>query len=281
MLNLIRSDVYKLRKAKSFWACVAISIALSVVLMFFFDFTYKMMNTIPNQAEISDEALQENGLNISVGNIPMTYEDLNASSMLLSQFSSDSSILIAVFISLFVGGEFSYGTIKNLASKNFSRTKIYLSKLLVSIVAALFLTLLSVAASTLTGTALWGFGDVSSDFAQTLVKGSLIQLLLITAFASLFVMISMLIRQNGGAIATNVCIMEFSALAVMLGEMAMKKIFDKTVTLSNYLLSTNMNQIASQELTTKLITRSILVALGFFVITTTIGLISFNKRDIK
>lgn len=281
MLNLIRSDMYKLKKAKSFWICVIISIALSVLMTIVIDLTYKMIDDSQSQASVSDETMQENGMNISIGNTPLTYDDLSGSRMLLTNFGSDASILIAIFISLFVSGEFTYGTIKNLASKNCSRTQIYLSKLMISIGSAIFLTLLSVAISTLAGTALWGFGEVSSSGAKSLVIGSLIELLLITAFASLFVMVSMVVRQNGVAIAANFCILQFVSLLVMLGEMAIKKIFDKTVTLSNYLISTNMNQVATQELTQKLITRSILVAISFIAVTTAIGIISFNKRDIK
>lgn len=281
MLNLIKSDIYKLRKAKSFWICIIIAICLSAIMTYFIDFTYKMMNNIEAETLASEEMMQQNGMNISVGNTPLNYDDLNASSLLLTQFSSSAAILMAVFISLFVGGEFTYGTIKNLASKNYSRTKIYCSKLIVSIAASLFLTVLSVGSATLVGTALWGFGDVSSEMAGDLIVGSLIELLLITAFASLFVMFSMLVRQNGGSLAVNICTLEFVSLFVMIGEMVIKKVFDKTVTLSNYLLSTNMNQIAMQELTGKQITRSILVAVVFLTATTAIGLYTFNKRDIK
>lgn len=281
MLNLIKSDIYKLRKAKSFWICIIIAICLSAIMTYFIDFTYKMMNNIEAETLASEEMMQQNGMNISVGNTPLNYDDLNASSLLLTQFSSSAAILMAVFISLFVGGEFTYGTIKNLASKNYSRTKIYCSKLIVSIAASLFLTVLSVGSATLVGTALWGFGDVSSEMAGDLIVGSLIELLLITAFASLFVMFSMLVRQNGGSLAVNICTLEFVSLFVMIGEMVIKKVFDKTVTLSNYLLSTNMNQIAMQELTGKQITRSILVAVVFLSATTAIGLYTFNKRDIK
>lgn len=281
MLNLIKSDIYKLRKAKSFWICIIIAICLSAIMTYFIDFTYKMMNNIEAETLASEEMMQQNGMNISVGNTPLNYDDLNASSLLLTQFSSSAAILMAVFISLFVGGEFTYGTIKNLASKNYSRTKIYCSKLIVSIAASLFLTVLSVGSATLVGTALWGFGDVSSEMAGDLIIGSLIELLLITAFASLFVMFSMLVRQNGGSLAVNICTLEFVSLFVMIGEMVIKKVFDKTVTLSNYLLSTNMNQIAMQELTGKQITRSILVAVVFLTATAAIGLYTFNKRDIK
>lgn len=281
MLHLIQSDLYKLRKAKSFWICIIVAVVLSSVMMFFLDFTYKAMGNVQSQAQADEQMLQENGVNISMGNLPANHDDLSASALLLSQFASNTSILMAVFLSLFVGSEFTHGTMKNLASKNFSRTQIYLSKLIVGIGASFFLTLLSVAASTTVATALWGFGDVSSSMKSTLIKGSLIELLLIAAFASLFIMFSMLVRQNGASLATNICVLEFVSLFIMIGEMLFKKLFRKTVTLSDYLLSMNMNEVATNTLTGKLMTRSILVGIFFLVVSTCIGLYTFNKRDIK
>ena len=67
----------------------------------------------------------------------------------------------------------------------------------------------------------------------------------------------------------------------MIGEMLFKKLFGKTVTLSDYLLSMNMNEVATNTLTGKLMTRSILVGIFFLVVSTCIGLYTFNKRDIK
>lgn len=117
MKSLIRSDFYKLRKAKSFWVCMILAVALAVFSVLIMDFSVKLMDKVPQQAAQEEAALEESGLNISTNGIPMSSADLNASSMLLMQFAGTTTILISIFVSLFVGGEFSHGTIKNLASK--------------------------------------------------------------------------------------------------------------------------------------------------------------------
>lgn len=281
MRHLIKSDFYKLKKAKSFWVCMIIAAALAVFSVFAMDFSAKLMEQIPQQAAEEQAMLEESGLNISTDGIPRTSEDLNASSMLLIQFAGTTTILIAIFVSLFVGGEFSHGTIKNLASKNYTRAQIYFSKLIVSIVAAIGMTVFYVIVATALGTALWGFGNVEHAFTVNLCKGIPIELLLVSAFTALFVMFSMLIRQNGGALAANIFFLEFISLIVMIGEMVVNKIFDTSITLSNYLIDMNMTQIATSEITGQLAARSICVGLGFFAASTVIGLLSFQKRDIK
>ena len=258
MKSLIRSDFYKLRKAKSFWVCMILAVALAVFSVLIMDFSVKLMDKVPQQAAQEDAALEESGLNISTDGIPMSSADLNASSMLLMQFAGTTTILISIFVSLFVGGEFSHGTIKNLASKNHTRTQIYLSKIIVSVIAAIVMTLLYAVVATGLGTALWGFGKVDSSFVANACKGIGIEFLLVSAFTAVFVMFSMLF-----------------------GEMIINKIFDTSITLSNYLIDTNMTQIATSDITGKLAARSICVAFGFFIVATAIGLISFRKRDIK
>ena len=197
MKSLIRSDFYKLRKAKSFWVCMILAVALAVFSVLIMDFSVKLMDKVPQQAAQEEAALEESGLNISTDGIPMSSADLNASNMLLMQFAGTTTILISIFVSLFVGGEFSHGTIKNLASKNHTRTQIYLSKIIVSVIAAIVMTLLYAVVATGLGTALWGFGKVDSSFVANACKGIGIEFLLVSAFTAVFVMFSMLIRQSG------------------------------------------------------------------------------------
>ena len=108
MKSLIRSDFYKLRKAKSFWVCMILAVALAVFSVLIMDFSVKLMDKVPQQAAQEEAALEESGLNISTDGIPMSSADLNASSMLLMQFAGTTTILISIFVSLFVGGEKSY-----------------------------------------------------------------------------------------------------------------------------------------------------------------------------
>lgn len=126
------------------------------------------------------------------------------------------------------------------------------------------MTLLYAVVATGLGTALWGFGKVDSSFVANACKGIGIEFLLVSAFTAVFVMFSMLIRQSGGTIAANIFFLEFISLIVMFGEMIINKIFDTSITLSNYLIDTNMTQIATSDITGKLAARSICVAFGFY-----------------
>ena len=175
MLNLIRSDIFKLKKAKYFWILLIINILLAVGTVCLLDFTYKLAgDSIEAQLSQEQAALDDAGMNVSVEGIPTGHDQLSTSSQMLTFFAGNTTLLMAVLISLFVGSEFNNGTVKIIASRNYSRLKIYLSKLFVGILASVLFTLVFVLAATMTATALWGFGDVSGSYAsQLLLKGAL------------------------------------------------------------------------------------------------------------
>ncbi|MBE5063828.1 ABC transporter permease subunit [Lachnospiraceae bacterium DSM 108991] len=281
MLNLIRSDIFKLRKAKYFWILLFINILLAVGTVYLLDFTYKLAGD-SMEAQLTQEqaALDDAGMNVSVEGIPTGHDQLSASGQLLTFFAGNTTLLMAVLISLFVGSEFNNGTVKIIASRNYSRLKIYLSKLFVGILASVLFTLVFVLAATMTATALWGFGDVSGSYAsQLLLKGAL-ELLLGASYVSLFVMFSFLIRQNGGSLAANICFLEFTSLVVTLGEMLIHHFLGRTVTLSDYLPDMCMTAL-TQNPDRNTLLRAALVGVCFLLVPTLVGAANFRKRDIK
>ena len=281
MLNLIRSDIFKLRKAKYFWILLFINILLAVGTVYLLDFTYKLAGD-SMEAQLTQEqaTLDDAGMNVSVEGIPTGHDQLSASGQLLTFFAGNTTLLMSVLISLFVGSEFNNGTVKIIASRNYSRLKIYLSKLLVGILASILFTLVFVLAATLTATALWGFGDVSGSYAsQLLLKGAL-ELLLGASYVSLFVMFSFLIRQNGGSLAANICFLEFTSLVVTLGEMLIHHFLGRTVTLSDYLPDMCMTAL-TQNPDRNTLLRAALVGVSFLLVPAVLGAASFRKRDIK
>lgn len=281
MKHLLKSDFYKLRKAKYFWICLIANLALAAASVFLLDFTYRINgDAMAAQMEEQQKAMEETGINISMEQIPTSYEELSASHELLTFFAGDTTLIIAVLISLFVGSEFNHGTIKNIVSRNYSRSKIYLSKLITSIAAAVCFTLLFALVSTVVAAALWGFGEPASGFWGKALASAGLELLLCSAYVSVFVMFSMLIRQNGGSLAANICFLEFISLAVMIGEVIIKKLFDKTVTLSDYLIDTNMNAVAA-GLNRTIVVRSLCVSIFFFGAALIIGMYDFRRRDIR
>ena len=281
MLNLIRSDIFKLRKAKYFWILLFINILLAVGTVYLLDFTYKLAGD-SMEAQLTQEqaALDDAGMNVSVEGIPTGHDQLSASGQLLTFFAGNTTLLMSVLISLFVGSEFNNGTVKIIASRNYSRLKIYLSKLFVGILASVLFTLMFVLAATMTATALWGFGDVSGSYAsQLLLKGAL-ELLLGASYVSLFVMFSFLIRQNGGSLPANICFLEFTSLVVTLGEMLIHHFLGRTVTLSDYLPDMCMTAL-TQDPDRGTLMRAALVGFCFLLVPAVLGAASFRKRDIK
>lgn len=281
MLNLIRSDIFKLKKAKYFWILLIINILLAVGTVCLLDFTYKLTgDSIEAQLSQEQAALDDAGMNVSVEGIPTGHDQLSTSSQMLTFFAGNTTLLMAVLISLFVGSEFNNGTVKIIASRNYSRLKIYLSKLFVGILASVLFTLVFVLAATMTATALWGFGDVSGSYAsQLLLKGAL-ELLLGASYVSLFVMFSFLIRQNGGSLAANICFLEFTSLVVTLGEMLIHHFLGRTVTLSDYLPDMCMTAL-TQNPDRNTLLRAALVGVCFLLVPTLVGAANFRKKDIK
>ena len=280
MKNSISSDLFKLRKSNYFYVCLIISIILSVATVFLMDFAYKNLK----QSSTSEPS----GVTVEIGNEVTSEANtdvlMNAptgSSTMATFFgSSSAALLLAVVISLFVGSEFNNGTIKNSASTNLSRSKLYASKTIVGVLAGLFYFLVSGIIATLFATFLWGFGDISAGFWSDTLLSIGVEGLIIAAYVSVFTMFSMLIRQNGGSLAANICFLEFLTLIVQLMMFAAKQLFDWEINLTQYLLDVNMTNVAT-NFTSKIFIQGALVALGYFVVTYIIGVTSFKARDIK
>lgn len=266
MGNLIRADIYKFLKSKSFLVCTIISIGLAIASVFLMDFAKNAMTMVSNGAEVTTQAM---------------YGTLDASHQMGMSVNGNTPLFMAIFLSIFVGMEFNLGTIKNVATKAYSRTQIYISKLIVSFLGTLVITAITAAAFVLTALALWGFGNPESGFAVHTLQMYGIEMLIHLAYASVFIMIAMLVRSSGVAIAVSICLQQFVGLGISLLEFVVNKVFDWDVTLSNYLLSTNMTAVATKELTGELMLRSTLVALVFLLGAALIGIITFRKRDIK
>lgn len=281
MTHLLRSDFYKLRKAKYFRVCLIITILLAIGTVFLLDFTYRIAgDQMASQMASQQDALSESGVSISVEGIAGSYEDLGAAGQLLTFFAGNTTLILAVLVSLFVGSEFNHGTMKLIASRQYSRLTIYSSKLIAAMAAGIFLTLIYVLFSFLTASFVWGIGDAPSQGWARTIGAAVLELFLLCAFLSLFVMFSFLIRQSGGALALNICFLEFVSLFAILGEMLVKKLTGKEIVISNYLLDTNMNALLG-DLHSDIVLRALIVGICFFAVSFLIGAASFQKRDIK
>ena len=253
MSKLLASDFYKLKKTKSFFVCLILLLALAVGGVLISHFTYQLA---------------------AQGVHP------DASLYIKSTFSSDSLLFTSIVVSLFVACEFGFGTIKNTASRGFGRCGIYGSKLIVSCFISVVYFLLYAAVASCLAAILWGFGPVDSSYWPQLLGTLGLEILLILADTSVFVFVSSLIRQTGGAIAVNICLMSFAPMMVQMGQMLLNYLLKTEWDFSQFLISMNIIAVSS-GLSQEVCLRALLVGILYFAITTAAGMWIFQKRDIK
>lgn len=118
-------------------------------------------------------------------------------------------ILTAAFSGLFIGTEYSGGTIRNKLVIGHTRRDIYLSSLIISITAGLIICLSYILAAMIPGVILLGFSE--GVMVEVMLQTFLLILLMTAAFSAIFTMFSML-NQNK---ALN-CVIVLMGIFVML-----------------------------------------------------------------
>ncbi|RCX12954.1 hypothetical protein DFR58_11910 [Anaerobacterium chartisolvens] len=257
MTNIIRSELYKLKNSKPFYICLFVCAAIAVFLALAIQMGVVARGT-EDVAAIAD----------SISAVSLLEQTLGLTFL---------PTLFGVFVSLFVSGEFYNGTMKNYVSKGVNRVQIYLSKIVVCGMAVLTMYVVNFAFSCITGTILWGFDPYGVATFSNLAAMLLGEGLLLLAYSSIFVFVSMWLRSIVASIAVNICAVSLFPTLLM----AVNYVIGDNVTLSNYWISGNITALASLAPESGAVLQGIIVGLCYLLGGTIIGSILFKKQDIK
>ncbi len=260
MINILKVDLYKMFKAKSFYVIGIILAAFSALNAYAF-------------AEISLDANEELLMLINSNFFVVFMQNVNS-----------VVTYVTLFVVLFMVSEFSNGTIKNIATKGYLRESIYFSKLIVGAVS----TLIYVAVVALSIYLPYIFvlrGHITNEFEvpKYFINSFFIMLLHLLAYISIGLMIASLVRKSGLSV---VCLFAFTSLIPFILDMLDKLLasnFETKFSLSKYFISGSLGYAISQadlSIPDKDILRIILVPICFFVASVAIGVTVFKKRDI-
>jgi hypothetical protein len=257
MTNLLCSDFYRLFKSKSFYICTAVA-------MFFMGlsiFIVKWAATMTSK--------EEGGAAVS-----MMYKD-GITYGITSFASSNVQLILSIIIAIFVTSEFTYGTMKNVVSKGFSKVQIYFSKLITMIAATLIIIFATVLTGTVCAAIITGkLGAVSPEVLKIIG----IETLLNTARASLFVLVAFLVRNLGGAIAINIIgVISIEPMIFMLLQYLAKN----KIKFSDFSLSFNISCYFGSTVQTEDYIRSLIVGVVFLAVSIIAGIFAFQKADVK
>lgn len=260
MINILKVDLYKMFKAKSFYVIGIILAAFSALNAYAF-------------AKISLDANEKLLMLVNSNFFVVFMQNVNS-----------VVTYVTLFVVLFMVSEFSNGTIKNIATKGYLRESIYFSKLIVGAIS----TLIYVAVVALSIYLPYIFvlrGHITNEFEMPkyFVNSFFIMLLHLLAYISIGLMIASLVRKSGLSV---VCLFAFTSLIPFILDMLDKLLasnFETKFSLSKYFISGSLGYAISQadlSIPDKDILRIILVPICFFVASVAIGVTVFKKRDI-
>lgn len=213
MGKLILSDIKKLMHCRTLWVCSVVAFFIGTLMTVLYDMAWNNMTDTQNYQMVFS-FLKTLGM------------DSDTSKQLLSQFPSqvfwqyintllsDGNIIVLapIVISVYIGAEYNEGTFKNTLARGFSRTSVYISKYISSVI-AMAVTVLSY---------ILGGGIVAAyKFDLTTDVSDREMLIMVLAYAALFIaltavfmLIAVLAKRTGLAIALTIVIPIFISLFV-------------------------------------------------------------------
>lgn len=260
MSNLLRSDFYRLFRSKSFYVCTVVAMGLIALNIFLLDWASRVAGE---------------GVNLDVSTL---YKD--GISYGLTAFSNGNvQMILGIIIAIFVTAEFSHGTMKNVVSKGFPKLQIYLTKLISMTVASYIIIIATFVVGTISAIIVTGtLGDLNGEYISKIVKTIGIELLLNTALTALILLVSMVVRNLGAAIAINIIgIMSFGPLIFSILEYVVKG----KIKFTEYSLLNNIAFYANNTAKGSDYLRSLIVGLIFLAVSTVLGIYAFKKSDVK
>ncbi len=195
MKNILKFEVRKLFRMKILYICLGILIGLALLNVLTMYLMYKI-----STEEIFGEAFIE-------------FASTTAVTILKSELSQQSgTILIALFVTLYVCDDNMNNTLKNIYGRGYGRDGVYFGKLIIALCVALSYAVIDMLFSFVFGCIFFKVGTADATIVGTIV----VQLLAALAYASLFFFLTTVIKKTGGAVVCNVLITMFFAMVLTL-----------------------------------------------------------------
>lgn len=254
MLNLIRTDIYKLLKSTSFRVCGVLLLLLSGTENFLYHLVEKIGGGMGGQMTVISR---------------------------IQTADTSYLILLSIVVSLFIGSEYTYGTIKNLASKQYERSKIFASKWLVSMGLATVYFVLSLVVVGITAAFYWKTGDVSGAVISETAAYLFTKYILVLSITSLYVMAAFLIRKTQFILPVAIIGVDMIGTVALYGDMGLTKLFGHSVELAKYWPGNTLSILIQSGMKNADLVTGIVTGIVFLTAAAVVGVMHFKAVDIK
>lgn len=179
MVNILKSEFYKLRKTKNLFICVILVAIMAVLQIILIDILFNMLASMMDSTRASMFWNMYKAMN------------LTGSGCLFEIGENDAFTPIVVIISaLVVTNEFSCGSMKNILARGINRNKIIIAKTIVSAFSAIVVFIVYQIMLSLTATVVSGWGNMNKSTGEFFTDLLLVEVLNIILVALLSVFAS-------------------------------------------------------------------------------------------
>ncbi len=242
MGTILKFELYKLFRQKSFYICTAVMAALTVIGALISKIASKMVDSF----------------------------DMNGLKYMASAAGNSEFVLIfSIFTALLICDDFAHDTIKNIICKGYGRTNICISKYITSLVAMTIMYVSMIIVSFLIGTAFWGIGS-EDKVASRLI----LQFIVLLGYHAFFFAVSLVIGKTGGAISVNIIVPMMGGLIFTIADSLLKL---DNISFSDYWIENAMSVVTDVSSSTSAITVAVIVAIVYAIVFFSAGLF-MNKR---
>ncbi|MGL5351927.1 MAG: hypothetical protein ACRDA5_01230 [Clostridium sp.] len=242
MINLLKTDLYKLRKSSLFYGLVIFMIIMAVV-----------MTAINSSLDMQGKDALSSSIQFTqmmVGIIPLTF-------------------------GISIVKDFTTGYIKDSVAYGYSRTRIFLSNVIAFSIGLIIILLIFPVVSTLIITFLNGYGEVlTTDTIFNILRMLFLMILVIVAIATLAALIAFATRSNA-IVLLSILVVNF---IVQAGSMATNKIIKD---IYENMIFYQINLISLPDISSSQITSVVVVSILTIVASILVGVYLFEKTDIK
>ncbi len=274
MSGLIAAEFKRLLRNKSTLVCMIIAAVLGIAVALLYRYFWIERG---NNIAISYQLMELYGLDTNVLDEAFSVVPKLDIWSFISAFLSDEFkwILSSICVCSLMTSEFSSGTIKNTVSRGFSRTAIYISKLITAVIQVFAVTICYVGAGAVT--ALFFVRDSVSAKPQDIILCIVTNILLLIATAAVFVMLCVIFRRSGMSVAAAIAAPFL--LVSLLGILSMalpdgSPLYSRFVLMETF--ATVERYIRAGEGWVALVTGG-----AYLLISSVTGIIIFRKCDIK
>lgn len=280
MLNLLKSDMYKIFKRMSFYVCLILSLLSAAYTVWTFEDTVKNMYKQQYGAYASMLGLDFDS---------MTAKDLGITAWsVFSQSASTAILMSVIFITIFLSAEFESGMCKTVILRGKGRISYYFSKLISSATVLLIYALSMCGLSFVLG----AYRYQGAEWKEEYLKDYIIPLgwfaLVAITWVSILCMICFLCRSSGFSMAINLGLATIipTAIIAAVAYIAMSWFnvpFKNSVTMiGKYWVGSYGNvHLSVAEMSNDDMMTFIYTLCGWFFVPLIIGLLSFKQREIK